>query len=243
MRRLPPRNPLPTTTANRLARGTTEIIEHHNRVQRADAVYTNARRRNWFQPVTDALRQMAGLGERCMLCSGSECSQVEHFRPKALFPEFAMTWDNFLWVCGLCNLNKGDDFPLTLEGNAVLINPVLENVWEFFFIDEFGNLAELWRADLNDVDPRAKKTVEVLELDRDALQLTRQSRLINLKHLIDGALRLFDAGSLTTAQLRERIDHWLVEPFQPDIADYFFRGPGSTEQPFADVINKAQFTP
>jgi 5-methylcytosine-specific restriction endonuclease McrA len=72
-----------------------------------------------------------------MLCSGSESSDVEHFMPKALYPSQAMNWENYLWACGICNRLKGNQFP---EEGRHLINPLDENVWTFFFIDEFGLL-------------------------------------------------------------------------------------------------------
>jgi hypothetical protein len=237
MRTFAARPDLPEQTLLRLQEKTDEIVVHPDPRARADTIYTSARSTVWFSPVIAALRQMAGIGERCMLCSGSESSTVEHFQPKAVFPLVAMSWDNFLWSCGICNGNKGDRFPLGVDKR--LINPIEENVWEFFFIDEYGNLSEIWRTELQDFDPRAQSTLATLGLGRDALQQTRQSRLRNLKHLINGALSAFDCGEISTADLRARIQEWIEEPFQPDVADFFLRGPGATEDPFAQVLAKA----
>ena len=179
---------------------------------------------------------MSGLGERCMFCSGSECSQVEHYRPKTVFPLEAMTWENFLWVCGICNQKKGHRFPPHTEPGEILINPIAEDVWAFFFIDEFGNLTQRWRQDLNRVDPRADTTVTIVGLDREALQQSRQARLVDLKQRISDSLILFARGELTVHDLRQRVDEWVAQPFQPDVADYFLRGPGNVEAPFAQLI-------
>jgi len=171
-----------------------------------------------------------------MFCSGSESSQVEHFRPKRHFPLRAMDWENFLWVCGICNLNKNDRFPLGIQ----IIDPMVENIWEFCFIDEYGNMTALWRADLNDLDVRGDATIKTLGLDRDALQITRQSRLDDLRRQINDSLALLNNATLTVDQLRARRDDWLRSPFQPDVADYFLKGPGRIESPFSEFLAAIQ---
>jgi len=171
-----------------------------------------------------------------MFCSGSESSQVEHFRPKKHFPMQAMVWENFLWVCGICNLNKGDRFP----EDPGIIDPIVDDVWEFCFIDEYGTMAARWRADIDDIDTRGHRTIEALGLDRDALQLSRQSRLDDLKRQIADSLALFRNGDLTIEDLQARFDTRLRQPFQPDVADYFLKGPGKTERPFSDFLAATQ---
>jgi hypothetical protein len=171
-----------------------------------------------------------------MFCSGSESSQVEHFRPKKHFPMHAMVWENFLWACSICNLNKGDRFP----EDPGIIDPFVDDVWEFCFIDEYGNMAARWRSEINDIDTRGYRTIETLGLDRDALQLSRQSRLDDLKRQIADSLALLGNGNLTVEDLRARIDKWISQPFQPDVADYFLKGPGKTEPPFFNLFAATQ---
>lgn len=239
MRQLPARPDLPQATATRLATKKEQISAAASQKEAANRIYMSSRQAVWFTEVTNALKEMSGLGERCMLCSGSECSQVEHFRPKAVFPLEAMDWENFLWVCGICNQNKGDRFPPDTEPGERIINPVTENVWEFFFIDEFGNLTPRWRLDLENIDPRADITIRVIGLDRDALQQTRQARLHDLREKAQDALRLLANGELTVDDLRQRLNDWRSQPFQPDVADYFLHGPGSTEAPFSELLARA----
>jgi 5-methylcytosine-specific restriction endonuclease McrA len=239
MRRLPARPNLSPKTVRRLAEKTKLIVDDAIPKDAAARVYTSSRQAQWFQPVIQALKQMTGAGERCMFCSGSESSQVEHFRPKAVFPVEAMIWENFFWICGICNNSKGDRFPPDTEPGERLINPVTENVWEFFFVDEFGNLTERWRPDINNIDQHAWITRQIFDLDRDALQQTRQARLRELKEKAQDALTLFADGRIDAPDLRQRIDSWVVQPFQPDVADYFLRGPGSTEEPFSQLLARA----
>ena len=241
MRRLPERAALPSATLTRLAAKTTLIAAAPaaGRKALAKAIYDSARSTLWFRRVVDVLRHLSGPGERCMFCSGNECSQVEHFSPKACYPLLAMTWENYLWSCGICNLAKGDSFPPDFGSGAAIINPLDEDVWQYFFIDEFGNLSARYRPDLDALDPRAVTTLYVLDLNRDVLQITRQARLRNLLELIEGALHAFSDGSIDSAALSTRIDVWISEPIQPDVADYFLCGPGKAEPAFAEVLTAA----
>ena len=239
MRTLPNRPALPAAALRRLAAKAQLIEADPVPKEAAERIYTSSRKAQWFKPIIDALKQMVGVGERCMFCSGSECSQVEHFRPKAVFPLMTMRWENLFWTCGICNLSKGDRFPPDTEEGETLIDPTTENVWDFFFVDEFGNLTERWRPELNDIDPRAHVTVRVFSLDRDALQQSRQARLQDLKEKARDALILLANGALTVADLRRRIDEWKLQPFQPDVADYFLQGPGKGEPPFLELLAKA----
>lgn len=232
MRRLPARPPLPTRTLKRLHEETSAIESAAEPKLEAAARYGKARRSKWFSPVVSALRAMAGPGERCMWCSGSEASEVEHFRPKSTFPKLALTWKNLLWACGICNRSKDDRFP----SDGHLLDPTKEDAWDFFFIDEFGNLTARWRSDRDDYDPRALATIDTLGLDREPLQRTRQYRLRDLRKRVEDSLALFQKGQVTRDDLRTRVNEWSEQPFQPDVADYFLRGPGSSDTPFDQLF-------
>jgi hypothetical protein len=171
-----------------------------------------------------------------MFCSGSEAAQIEHFRPKAVFPFETFSWENLLWVCSICNQSKGNRFPPDTESGERIVDPTSENVWDFFFIDEYGNLTPRWRTDLDGLDPRAEMTRIILDLDRDALQQSRQSRLRDLTGKVQDVLTMLANGSLTTEDARQRFEVWVKQPFQPDVADYFLRGPGRNEEPFSKLL-------
>lgn len=78
-----------------------------------------------------------------------------------------MTWENFLWVCGVCNRAQGDEFPDDTDGR--LINPLDERAWDFFFLDDFGNLTPLWCEAEQRLDRRAVATRDILKLNRQTL--------------------------------------------------------------------------
>jgi uncharacterized protein (TIGR02646 family) len=236
MRRLPPRPPLPPKTQQKLDDETAAIEGSEDPKQAAVDRYARARKSKWFNPVAAQLRWMSGPGERCMWCSGSEASNVDHLCPKTVFPNLALTWTNLLWSCGICNNRKGNQFPAADQGGP-LLDPTKDDAWDHFFIDEFGNLAARWNTELADLDPRALATMRVLTLDREALQQTRQHRLIDLRRKVTDSLKLHSKGELSASDLQGRLGEWLAQPFQPDVADYFLRGPGNTEEPFNKFFN------
>lgn len=235
MRKSPPRHTLPPITSARLGTETAAITGSTDPTLEASLRYGKAREAAWFKQVIRTLGIMAGVGERCMYCSGSESAQVEHYRPKTSYPHIALEWSNLLWICGVCNQAKGNRFD---ESNPP-INPVDEDVWSYFFIDQFGNLAPRWNVALNSLDPRAVRTIELQSLDRQALQECRQERLIDLRNKIADSLALFSSGQLTLEDLESRALAWLEQPFQPDVADYFFAGPGVDDdsEPFKRFVD------
>jgi uncharacterized protein (TIGR02646 family) len=81
-----------------------------------------------FQEVRSTLRSMAAGLERCMYCEDSAGTDIEHFWPKAAYPEKAFTWTNYLLACSSCNSNyKREKFPCDTAGNPLLIDPTAED--------------------------------------------------------------------------------------------------------------------
>jgi len=237
MRQLPKRPSLPGATNARLKKESQAISGHANSKEEAARRYSNARKAVWFSAVVNSLKKMTGPGQRCMFCSGSESTDVEHYKPKSVFPDLALTWENYLWSCTPCNRGKGNRFPPQTEPGGMLVNPVEENAWDFFFIDEFGLLTPVWDKKAGTPDERAVSTMEILDLNREAVQETRLFRLNDLKRQVSESLALFKSGTLSRQMMRQRLDEWLVQPFQPDVADYFFNGPGREEKPFSEFIS------
>jgi hypothetical protein len=173
-----------------------------------------------------------------MYCSSNEPSQVEHYRPIAVFPEHAMEYHNYLWSCDICNRTyKGGRFPPNTEPGERILNPLEDDVWEHFFIEEqFGRL--LCRVDpaTSERLPRAISTCEVVGIDRENVQLKRVNRYRNLRRDAARMLVEFQEGSLNVVALKSEITTWRSEPFQADIADYFLNGPGRSKEPFKSVL-------
>lgn len=238
MRRLPARPELPPTTLLKIGKQTTaiEAIEDFaKQVDAANSLYKSARGSKWFLPAVEALSEMAGAGQRCMCCSGGEAAQVEHYRPKGTYPSRSFVWTNLLWICSVCNLYKGDQF----DESCQPVNPIEEQVWEYFFIDEFGNLCPRWSHESGSLNSRAVETIRLYSLDRQALQETRLARLQELVRLLSDSTALKDQDQLSDGDLQLRLLEIHANPLQPDVADYFLNGPGSTDLLFEQFFEVA----
>ena len=105
-----------------------------------------------------------------------------------------------------------------------------------FFLDQFGNLIKKWDAAMNAYEVRAQSTCDYVKIDRDEIQTRRRSRMKNLKRSVEQALGEYRRGEMKVPDLSKLMTDWLTEPFQSDVGDYFFRGPGRQERPFADLL-------
>lgn len=115
MRRFAVRPAIPPPTQAKLTEKTEEILRGPvgvERSNRARDIFNASRPTMWFAPIINVLRELSGQGELCMYCSSNEPSQVEHYRPLDVFPERALQYENYLWVCDICNRSyKGNKFP------------------------------------------------------------------------------------------------------------------------------------
>lgn len=142
------------------------------------------------------LRAMAGPRERCMYCNDSRGTDVEHYWPKAPYPEKAFLWENMLLACTGCNRKKADRLPLDSQGQALLIDPSVDDPWEFLdFIPETGEVTARWRTDIDGFDPRGEATVDpsLLPLNIEAVTAGRQRCWRALRRAIECFLE--DAGA------------------------------------------------
>lgn len=234
MRPCGPRPALPAATAARLQSDTAAIARSADPKAEAGRRYGNARDAQWFAPVIDALKAMAGPGGHCMWCSSSESSQVEHYRPKAVYPALALSWDNYLWACGVCNsVYKGDRFP---TGAEQLLDPGAESIWDYFFIDDTGLLTPVFDRATQQLHRRAVSTRDLIRLNREDVHARRRSRMRELRQQVEDTLARARLGQLTRAEVQTRWDDWRRAALQPDVASYFLDGPGRRESPFSDLL-------
>jgi uncharacterized protein (TIGR02646 family) len=107
----------------------------------------------------------------------TDYGHIEHFKPKALFPELTFEWDNLLLACGRCNgtENKGEQW--FSESEQQLVNPVTELPEDFFefYFDENTLLALVipknFRGDVSE---------QVYGLNREELRRQRSKFVRNL---------------------------------------------------------------
>jgi uncharacterized protein (TIGR02646 family) len=98
---------------------------------------------------------MCSGARRCCYCEDSCADEVEHVRPKSLYPEQVFVWENYLYACGPCNGPKNNQYAvLTAKNNALIRivrdkdNPVKPPPGFHVFID-----------------PRSEDPLKYMELD------------------------------------------------------------------------------
>lgn len=194
---------LPPGTATLLESYQTGIDELPGYPERVAAAKEQFSRRNKpedevFSVVRSTLRRMCGGTVRCMYCEDSAADEVEHLRPKALYPEQVFVWENYLYACGPCNGPKNSRFRvfssstgLSVDvtrprgapvippepGDPLLIDPRAENPMEFLVLDLRGTFLfqELHPKGTREHE-RAKYTIDVLHLnDREGLRVAREN--------------------------------------------------------------------
>lgn len=199
-----------------------------------DDAWNAARKARAMAAVVGALQRMAGACERCMYCVDSHGSDVEHFWPKSLYPDRAFEWINLLLCCTECGRIKGNRFPRSSTGEPMLVNPSVEDPWEFLDFDpDTGNLTARYETDSEAPSPRGEATVQALNLDRrEGMAEGYRRTYIRLVACVRHALAAdtVDPSTLTT-DLQRADDHGLM--------GWCFGPVGAQLQPFAQLRREA----
>lgn len=184
------------------------------------------------QPLTAAvavLKLMAGPRERCMYCGDSHGTDIEHYWPKAPYPERMFRWTNMLLGCTDCGRIKGSKFPLA-GGQPGLVKPTVDDPWQFLDFDpETGNLVPRFHVATGATTPKGEKTVEVLQLDRrEALARGYQKSFRRICSKIEEMLQqATPSADALVHELTGADDHGLL--------GWCFRGSGVNANPMADL--------
>lgn len=134
------------------------------RVHAAEA-HWNSRRNNKSIQIMRAmlLAMCSGLG-RCMYCEDSRANDIEHIRPKALYPSLVFAWLNFLYACADCNRSKGARFKVMLPDGRVLDVGRRRGMAP---PDELTADDPLFLGEPLLIDPRSEDPLDFLRLDLD----------------------------------------------------------------------------
>jgi uncharacterized protein (TIGR02646 family) len=151
-----------------------------------------------FQAVRAALATMCSGARRCCYCEDSCADEVEHIKPKDLYPDLVFTWLNYTYACGPCNGPKNNRFRIfhaqtgkvmditrkvsdpvrkPPKGDPLLIDPRSEDPLKFLELEMETTFFLLPRLGLTKRDlVRAEYTIELLHLnDRDLLPRARRN--------------------------------------------------------------------
>lgn len=167
-----------------------EILDYAERVSFADMRFNSCNRADnrTFAAVRGALLTMCGGSQTCVYCEDSRAHQIDHVRPRSLYPEHVFAWSNMLWVCGDCNNRKlarhavimgGELVPFSRKrgepitpppaGPMALLDPRVEDPMAFMSLDLADSFHFVALPELDTVDfARVEFTVnEVLGLNDD----------------------------------------------------------------------------
>lgn len=165
-------------------------------------VLMNRKVREWFR---SSFHDKCGYCESPIGPTGS--GDLDLFRPRSLYGKDAeLDWSNYVFSCAVCNRNKGNAFPLT-DQSPTLLNPRVDEPSDHLAYQETGEIIGL--------SERGRVTIEVLNLNRDALLYARQREyqiffladelakedLLRPQHPYLGMKRMF-SSALDKAQLR-----------------------------------------
>jgi uncharacterized protein (TIGR02646 family) len=190
-----------------------------------------SRPRDRFKSIRDLLTEMCSGEDRCMYCEDSAGDEIEHHRPKSVYPDRTFAWMNLLLACGRCNGSKRARFgvlstqrrqfvevarprgappsPPDPARTSMLLDPRREDPLRFMILDlvfpfHFHPLPS--RGCL--ARTRAAYTIEVLGLNRDPLPCRRGNAYENYRL----RLREYVAEADPAARVRRltaigRLDH------------------------------------
>lgn len=122
MIRLPHRD-LPSDAALELAalqREVDGLPSYAERRRAAIEQWPSRSQRKVFTIVRETLVGICSGPGRCMFCEDNCGCQIEHFRPKSIYPGLVFAWVNYLYACGQCNGPKGDRFAVFSDSSAVI---------------------------------------------------------------------------------------------------------------------------
>ncbi|WP_437896649.1 hypothetical protein [Sorangium sp. So ce124] len=167
------------------------IDDYPTRVERATMSWKSRNRKGdpTFDAVKETLTEMCSGARRCVYCEDSAADEIEHFRPKVLYPGAVFAWPNYLYACGPCNGPKNNQFAvfahgsgeftevargrgapvvLPIAGDIVLIDPRAEDPCEYMALDLQDTFWFVPRARREtSAYRRAEYTIRVLRLNEN----------------------------------------------------------------------------
>ena len=186
----------------------------------------NRRKNGVFRVLRKQLATMCSGARRCGYCEDSVGDEVEHVKPKDLYPGDVFVWENYLLACGPCNAGKNSHFAVIRGGRLIDItrgrndpirkprsgspaplNPRAEDPLAFLDLEIEDTFLFLPRDGLSRVDEmRADYSIEVLKLNRDVLLAARReaygsyrARLFEYRSVRDNGASEAELGNLRDA--------------------------------------------
>jgi uncharacterized protein (TIGR02646 family) len=189
--------------------------DYSSRVDKARELWDLRHSNRVLSKLRDLLLSMC-TEDQCMYCERSVSNQLEHFHPKAFYPEVVFSWDNYLYICSPCNRKKWDNFAIFSSfsgdrvdlrrgfgepepGRPLLINPREEDPLDLLLIDLQDTGTFLPRAAAGTPDwLRADYTArELLDLNSASHRKARRIAYHNFKLVLRDYIRTRNEGGAT----------------------------------------------
>ncbi len=145
-----------------------------------------------FQEIRRTLEIMASGIVRCMYCEDSKGTAIDHFWPKATYPDRAFVWANYVLACSECNNKKSKRFPLDAQNLPLLLNPLEEEPADHLLLSPTTGIYET-------LTPKGEQSDQVYGLARPTLVQGRKNTWAVLTHLIANYSRHLAAGDAAEA--------------------------------------------
>ena len=217
---------LSQTAVDKLAELTSEVLGATNPREKAQKLW-NSKPKAVFREVHRKLEEMASGRSRCMYCEDSHGTDIDHFRPKADYPQSTFEWRNYLLACSHCNSNlKRNEFPVDAEGAPLLLDPSTDEPADHLsFSPSTGEFVP--------IGPKGPESIRVFGLNDHTsprrLPTGRRQALIVLVALLQAYDREVDTNPAKASEIRATVKehpfsavlHWLVRIAQastgPDV--------------------------
>ncbi|WP_155058076.1 HNH endonuclease [Streptomyces blattellae] len=132
---IPLPRPAPTTRLTRLCESRTRKVKELGATSEA-ATEQWRKAEAAKNEIRSLLQAMAPGRRRCMYCLDNLGTDIDHFRPKALFPLLTFEWENHLLACSHCNSNeKRDAYPVDTHQKCLLLNPAEDDPADHLVLD------------------------------------------------------------------------------------------------------------
>jgi len=135
-------------------------ITFHNKYKN---IYEDTR----WQILIDEQKQLCGYTE--LYIENLEDSHIDHYKKREHFPNLTFEWDNLVVATKdkIFGANYKDSiYKIQKTEYSSIFNPVIDNVEEYFYYDEFGMIRE--------DKGKVEKTVEVFNLNHPLLKFKRK---------------------------------------------------------------------
>jgi hypothetical protein len=164
-------------------------------------------RRDVYQQVREALKDMAPGWDCCMYCGNHLADTVDHFVPKSRCALRTFYWPNLLLACSTCNTRfKGNKHRSDGLVGSLLIDPTRENPFDHL---DLGLASGVYRP--VEGSPKGEWTIDVCGLNTGKRPRVRADTWLNLTDDLKGWARARGEGDVRN--MRRKVYRMRTQPF------------------------------